>query len=1029
MTETVREWGLQFSPELGYAPVTLSWDSAQVPLEGRLTLRDGITGSFVNVDMREQSSVTIEQEFITQVVVEHTVVEASAPVVTPEAGTYVDNVEVSMSTSSEGALVYYTLDGSEPTEESLLYEEPLVLEETTTVKALASGPGYVASEVTTSEYTLLVSTDVPVFSPGAGSYADSVEVVMSSPTVGALVYYTLDGSDPTEESLLYEEPLVLKETTTVKAVSGGEGYAVSEVGTAAYEILVSAQMPMLTPDAGTYVDSVEVVMSSPTAGASVYYTLDGSEPTEESLLYEEPLVLEETTTVKAIAGGTGYVASEVAESAYEIVRYALSPVASEAGGFYVDSVEVTLSSPTAGVLVYYTLDGSEPTEASSQYSDPLMLEETTTVKAIAVGGGYLSSEVMEELYRIVDYRVDVTVSDTDNVSLTLTLGTAAGGTESLNTVYDQLAPPPPPSGSFDARLKVGGQDYFRKYLPTNENSTEWLISFSPAQGHEPITLTWDPALIPSVGTFILSDVVDGSYVNVNMMQQNSVTVQQSFISELRVTHLLQNQIQQTYSENWNLVSLPVLTDNNSYQELFPTASLGTLYSFTVNYIAVEELTPGEGYWLRLDEEDTVTMAGQEITSQTLNLQKNWNIIGSISQEAVLNDPDQLIIPGTIYGFDINYVAVDRIEIGKGYWLSTFNAGEVTLVPSSATQISSNEQNLKNPVRSPEVLDRFRSLRFIQGDGNLLADESQGRSQGELAGQASGDSPGRALGEIYFGGSFDQEFHPLQMQLPPVPPAGSFDVRTEEHGWITENSEVLVRFQSPMESDQSDGSLGDRMQSPHQLIIIEGAKVGADAGSKASDGDIRSGGAGLVGTVTYRVQFLDAQRQPISPVHVVSGIQMDEYEQFYGRADGEGSGERYGEGGSQGIRQGFGYGVGDVHDGVGNQTLEVPAGTAWISVETITTGNELPAEFELRQNYPNPFNPSTNIEYALPEVADVQLEVYNMLGQRVATLVDAKQQAAGSYNFVFNASNLSSGMYIYRINTGKENIIKRMTLIK
>ncbi|PTM11915.1 MAG: hypothetical protein DA443_06745 [Bacteroidetes bacterium] len=153
--------------------------------------------------------------------------------------------------------------------------------------------------------------------------------------------------------------------------------------------------------------------------------------------------------------------------------------------------------------------------------------------------------------------------------------------------------------------------------------------------------------------------------------------------------------------------------------------------------------------------------------------------------------------------------------------------------------------------------------------------------------------------------------------------------------------------------------------------------------------------------------------------------MDEFEQSHERADETGNAEGDSQGSELDFRRGDGYN----HDGVGNQALEVPVGTAWISVETVAAGDELPAEFELRQNYPNPFNPSTTIEYALPEVADVRLEVYNMLGQRVATLVDAKQQAAGSYNVVLDASNLSSGMYIYRITAGNFTQTRKMMLIK
>ena len=89
---------------------------------------------------------------------------------------------------------------------------------------------------------------------------------------------------------------------------------------------------------------------------------------------------------------------------------------------------------------------------------------------------------------------------------------------------------------------------------------------------------------------------------------------------------------------------------------------------------------------------------------------------------------------------------------------------------------------------------------------------------------------------------------------------------------------------------------------------------------------------------------------------------------------------------------------------------------------------IPKEYSLSQNYPNPFNPRTTIEFSIPEAELVTLKVYNLLGQRVTTLV-SEILTPGKYKYTWEASQMASGVYIYKIQTGGFQQVRKMVLLK
>lgn len=158
--------------------------------------------------------------------------------------------------------------------------------------------------------------------------------------------------------------------------------------------------PVFETEQNRYYEYVDVELSCETQGASIYYTIDGSTPTAESILYDEPIHVTQSATINAIAINDIYT-SEVISASYIITDTPIteSPMISHESGFYDQRIEVSITSEN-GSAIYYTLDGSTPTTESPLYHEPIQISSSCTLKAIAVHPQKLDSWVVEENYTL-----------------------------------------------------------------------------------------------------------------------------------------------------------------------------------------------------------------------------------------------------------------------------------------------------------------------------------------------------------------------------------------------------------------------------------------------------------------------------------------------------------------------------------------------------------------------------------------------------------------------------------------------------
>ncbi len=323
--------------------------------------------------------------------------QLASPTASIESGAMVSRGTRLKLKAASGATIYYTTDGSDPTDRSsssVVSGSDLVLDGAAgaqvTVKAYAVMDGKSASEVATFTYQISKNMGGVTADVATGSeVSNGSKVNLMTDVTDAQIYYTTDGSSPADSGIKGTVVTIngtSGSTFTIKAVVKINGDA-GTVCTFTYRIKERPSAPTASPSGGELTIAKRVELSS--SAEKIYYTTDGTTPTESSNLYKEPVLINRTTNLKAIAVSKDGEISEVASFQYTAAQRADMPKASyESGSALEPGTVVTLRTDTANAQIYYSTDGTDPTldtlDILLKYTEEgIIVNRTVTVKAVA----------------------------------------------------------------------------------------------------------------------------------------------------------------------------------------------------------------------------------------------------------------------------------------------------------------------------------------------------------------------------------------------------------------------------------------------------------------------------------------------------------------------------------------------------------------------------------------------------------------------------------------------------------------------
>ncbi|HPS38341.1 MAG TPA: chitobiase/beta-hexosaminidase C-terminal domain-containing protein, partial [Candidatus Cloacimonadota bacterium] len=328
------------------------------------------------------------------------------PVFSLASGSYPVAQILTISAPTPGSTVRYTTDGSDPSDTNgIPYTGPVDITTNTNIKAVAYKAGWNNSSIVAAQYIINGNVATPVFSLASGNYFTEQLVGITTFPSDATIYYTLDGSVPSDvNGSVYTGPINITQNTVIRAIAYRANWLPSGIATGTYDLYV---LPIsFTPPQGLYSSAQNVIVSTSTTGVSLYYTTDGTDPSMlNGTLYTGPVNVSNTLQLRAIAYKTGWHPSTIGISDYVInipVPVVAVPVFSIPAGVYNAPQVVGISVATPGATIRYTTDGTDPSLVNGQdYSGPINVNVTTQIRAYAYLAGHADSPIVMSNYIII----------------------------------------------------------------------------------------------------------------------------------------------------------------------------------------------------------------------------------------------------------------------------------------------------------------------------------------------------------------------------------------------------------------------------------------------------------------------------------------------------------------------------------------------------------------------------------------------------------------------------------------------------